>query len=53
MVSFQGAPLVKDMILTCGRWSVAYPLSDRQVEELMPERGVSVDHATINRGVLN
>jgi putative transposase len=31
---------------------VAYPLSYRQVEELMQARGVSVDHATINRWVL-
>jgi putative transposase len=52
MVSFKGAHFVKDMILTCVRWYVAYPLSYRQVEELMQERGVSVDHATINRWVL-
>jgi transposase-like protein len=31
---------------------VAYPLSTRHVEELMEERGVSVDHATINRWVI-
>jgi putative transposase len=31
---------------------VAYPLSYRQREELMQERGISVDHATINRWVL-
>jgi putative transposase len=37
------------MILTCLRWYVAYPLSYRHVEELMEERGVPVDHATINR----
>jgi putative transposase len=37
------------MILTCMRWYVAYPLSYRHVEELMEERGVPVDHATINR----
>ena len=48
----QGAHFVKDIILTCVRWYVAYPLSYRQVEELMQERGVSVDHATINRWVL-
>ena len=30
----------------------ASPLSYRQVEELMQERGVAVDHATINRWVL-
>ena len=30
------------------RWYVAYPLSSyRRVEELMEERGVPVDHATI------
>jgi len=52
MVSFKGAHFAKDMILTCVRWYVAYPLSYRQLEELMQERGVSVDHATINRWVL-
>jgi transposase-like protein len=52
MVRFKGAHFMKDIILTCMRWYVAYPLSYRQVEELMQERGVSVDHATINRWVL-
>jgi putative transposase len=52
MVSFKGAHFVKDIILTCVRWYVAYPLSYRQVEELMQERGVSIDHATINRWVV-
>jgi putative transposase len=49
MVSFNGAHFAKDIILTCVRWYVAYPLSYRQIEELMQERGVAVDHATINR----
>jgi putative transposase len=52
MISFKGAHFVKDIILTCVRWYLAYPLSYRQVEELMEERGVSVDHATILRWVL-
>jgi putative transposase len=52
MISFKGAHFVKDIILTCVRWYLAYPLSYRQVEELMEERGVSVDHATIKRWVL-
>jgi putative transposase len=51
-VSFKGAHFPKDVILTCVRWYVAYPLSTRHVEELMEERGVSVDHATINRWVV-
>jgi putative transposase len=52
MVSFKGPHFVRDIILTCVRWYLAYPLSYRQVEELMEEHGVSVDHATINRWVL-
>lgn len=52
MVSFKGAHFAKDVILTCVRWYVAYPLSYRQLEELMQERGVAVDHATTNRWVL-
>jgi putative transposase len=52
MISFKGAHFVKDIILTCVRWYVAYPLSYRQLEELMQERGVAIDHATINRWVL-
>jgi putative transposase len=52
MVSFKGAHFPQDIILPCVRWYMAYPLSYRHVEELMAERGVSVDHATINRWVL-
>ncbi|TDY23083.1 hypothetical protein B0G81_3414 [Paraburkholderia sp. BL6665CI2N2] len=32
-----------DMILPCVRWYVAYPLSLRHLEEMMAERGISVD----------
>jgi transposase-like protein len=35
-----------------GRWYVAYPISYRQLEEMMGEHGVKVDHATLNRWVL-
>jgi putative transposase len=34
------------------RWYVAYNLSYRDIEELMAERGISVDHSTINRWVI-
>lgn len=34
------------------RWYIAYPLSYRHVEELMEERGVGLDHATVNRWVV-
>jgi putative transposase len=38
-----------DVILACIRWYVAYPLSYRHIEEMMEERGVSVDHSSIIR----
>ncbi len=34
------------------RWYLAYSLSYRDVEELALERGLKVDHSTINRWVL-
>ena len=52
-VRFKGAHFPQEIILTCVRWYVASPLSSRQVEELMQGRGVAVDHATVNRWVLN
>jgi transposase-like protein len=51
-VSFKGAHFPQDIILMGVRWYVAYPLSTRHVEELMLERGVHVDHSTINRWVV-
>src|SRR5918992_21012 len=51
-VSFKGAHFPQDIILMGVRWSVAYPFSTRHVEELMLERGVHVDHSTINRWVV-
>jgi putative transposase len=51
-VSFKGAHFPQDIMLTGVRWYVAYPLSTRHVEELMRERGVHVDHSTINRWVI-
>jgi putative transposase len=37
------------VMLTCVRWCVAYPLSLRRIEEMMQDRGVFVDHATVHR----
>ena len=34
------------------RWYLAYALSYRDIEELMQERGVAVDHSTLNRWVI-
>ena len=38
-----------EVMLTCVRWYVAYPLSLRHVKEMMQERGVFVDHSTVHR----
>ncbi|AXC16026.1 Mobile element protein (plasmid) [Acidisarcina polymorpha] len=38
-----------DVILLCVRWYSAYPLSLRHLEEMMAERGTSVDHSTVHR----
>jgi len=39
-------------MLTCVRWYVAYPLSLRYIEEMMRERGIFVDHATVHCWVI-
>ncbi len=51
-ISFKGAHFPHDIMLMGVRWYVTYPLSYRHVEELMEERGVSIDHATIQRWVV-
>jgi transposase-like protein len=49
MLNIKGMRFPIDVILVCIRWYAAYPLSYRHLEEIMEERGVSVDHSTINR----
>jgi len=36
----------------CVRWYLRYSLSYRDLEEMMAERGLSVDHSTVARWVL-
>ena len=43
---------VDEVIVLCVRWYLRYPLSYRNLEEMMAERGLSVDHSTIARWVL-
>ena len=52
-ISFKGRHFQLDMILQSLRWYLAYALSYRDIEEMMAERGFSVDHSTINRWVLH
>ena len=51
-IDCKGAHFPPEVILMGVRWYMAYPLSTRHVEELMEERGVEVDHSTINRWVI-
>jgi transposase-like protein len=49
---FKGRHFDQSVILLCIRWYLAYNLSLRNLEEMMAERGISVDHATIHRWVV-
>ena len=40
-----------EIILLCVRWYLRYALSYRDLEEMMQERGLSVDHTTVWRWV--
>jgi putative transposase len=49
MLNTKGLRFPIDVVLVCIRWYVAYPLSYRHLEEMMAERGISVNHSSINR----
>ena len=49
MLAAKGMRFPIDVILVCIRWYAAYPLSYLHLEEMMQERGVCVDHSSINR----
>ena len=49
---FKWRHFLPEIILLNVRWYCRYPLSYRNLEEMMAERGVVVDHSTIHRWVL-
>jgi IS6 family transposase len=49
--SFAGFRFPPDVILLAVRWYLRYGLSYRDIEELLAERGIDVDHVTIYRWV--
>ena len=51
-ITFKASHFEGDVIVWGVRWYVAYPISFRQIEEMMGERGVEVDHSTLHRWVL-
>jgi len=52
MLNFKQRHFKNDVILMLVRWYAAYALSYRDIEELSAERGLKVDHSTINRWVI-
>ena len=50
--TFAGFRFPSDVIIIAVRWYLRFGLSYRDVEELLTERGVEVDHVTIYRWVL-
>lgn len=52
MINFKGNQYPKDVILYAVFFYVRYAVSYRDLEEIMEERGVEVDHATLNRWVV-
>jgi transposase-like protein len=49
--SFKWRHFEPSLILLCVRWYCRYQLSYRDVEEMMHERGLDVDHTTVFRWV--
>lgn len=47
-VDFKGVHFSKSVILHAVFFYVRYPVSYRDLQEILAERGVSVDHATLN-----
>jgi transposase, IS6 family len=50
--AFAGFCFPPDVIVLAVRWYLRFALSYRDVEELLTERGIQVDHITIYRWVL-
>jgi len=50
--AFAGFRFPSDVIVVAVRWYLRFGLSYRDVEELLAERGIRVDHVTIYRWVL-
>src|SRR5581483_11973857 len=49
--AFAGFRFPREVIVLAVRWYLRYELSYRDVEELMAERGIAVDHVTVYRWV--
>jgi putative transposase len=53
MISFSGRHFKQELILQSVRCYLAYALSCRDIEEMMQQRGILVDHSTIHSWVIH
>ena len=49
--SFKWKHYQSEIILLCVRWYIKYTLSYRNLEEMMQERGLHINHTTIMRWI--
>ncbi len=52
MISLKGCHSLKDVVLYAVYFYLRYTVSYRDLEEIIAERGVQADHATLNRWVV-
>jgi putative transposase len=50
---FSGRHFDRSVVLLCVRWYLVYNLSLRDLEEMMAERCIQVDHSTVHRWVVH
>ena len=48
--SFKGRQFTAEVILWAVRWYLMFPISYRDLELMLADRGVEVDHTTISAG---
>src|SRR6476660_1858433 len=49
--SFKGRQFIAEVILWAVRWYLMFPISYRDLELMLPDRGEGVDHTTIFRWI--
>lgn len=53
MTDFKGCHFPKDVMLMAIRWYISYLLTYKHVEELLEEREIEHDHATLDSQVFS
>lgn len=52
MLGFKGHRFEREIILVVVKWHLSYPLSYRNIDEMIQDRGLRIDHSTNNRWVV-